>query len=321
MNTDLVELLRDPQSNRALALDPQTSEGGRIRAGRLTSDRGGIPVREFIARFVDSESYAASFGYEWTQFNKTQLDSHTGTTISRDRWTTITTKRPEEMQGKVVVEAGSGSGRFLEVVAPYARKAIGVDLSVAVEAARDNLIHRFPNVDIVQADLTKMPLKDNSVDFIYSIGVLHHIPDTLEGLRSLVRCLKPKGEMAVWLYGPRGILAYSAMAEVYRYIGSRMSPRMLLAVLKRYVPIALRLHKFPVVGRYTKALFPAPSYPNIPIPDGMRVEWSILDAYDKFATRIEQHFTEEELRELLAKAGLVNIRRGGVYNAFIGTKP
>lgn len=321
MNEELITLLKDPRSNSSFCLKDAVYEDGRVRSGRLVSECGSVQIRDFIPRFIDDEMYAASFGYEWCHFKKTQLDSFTGTTISRDRWIDITGLQPEDLKGKVVVEAGCGAGRFLEVVAPHAKQAIGIDLSAAVEAARDNLLSRFKSISIVQADLNHLPLRNGSVDFIYSIGVLHHIPDTEGGIRSLVSRLKPGGEITVWLYGPRALSPLPLPADVYRFVGSRMRRSSLLSFLKSYVPFALRTHRLPGLGRVMKYLLPAPEYPRLPIPSHLRLEWSILDAFDRFATRIEKHFTEENLRAILNRAGLVNIKMGKVYNSLTGTKP
>jgi hypothetical protein len=73
----------------------------------------------------------------------------------------------------------------------------------------------------------------------------------------------------------------------------------------------------PIIGKLLKwTIFPAPSYPHIPIPDYLRLEWSILDAFDRYATKIAKNYTEEELHQILLDAGLVNIKKGKVYNSF-----
>jgi ubiquinone/menaquinone biosynthesis C-methylase UbiE len=320
VHPETIELLKNPHDNTGFILTEAVYCGVRVQTGRLTGGGRDVPIRDCVPRFVSNEAYAASFGYEWNSFRQTQLDSFTGTTISRDRWIDITTKHPEEMRGKVVVEAGSGSGRFLEVVAPHARRAIGIDMSVAVDAARENLLDRYDSVDLIQADLNSIPLKDKSVDFLYSIGVLHHIPDTLNGIKRLMPCVKRGGEVAVWLYGPTPFSPLPLPSDLYRFVLSRTDPAVLLRLLRHYVPFALKVHRLPFIGKLMKLFLPVSEYPRLPIPENMRLEWYVLDAFDRFATRIEKHFTEEELRGMLTSAGLGNIRKGAVYNSFIGTK-
>ena len=192
-------------------------------------------------------------------------------------------------------------------------------MTKAVDVAFNNIHNRYPNVDFLQADLNNNPIKRESVDFAYSIGVLHHIPDTLKGIKNILTSVKPGGELAVWLYGPS---LHFLPRDLYRYVGSRIDPEKLLKILKIYVPFALTTHRVPIFGKLFKwVLFPAPNYPHIPIPDHLRLEWSILDAFDKYATKIEKHYSEEELHQMLLNVGLVNIRKGKVYNSFIGQKP
>ena len=74
---------------------------------------------------MKDEAYTKSFGYEWNVFNKTQLDSHTNTSISKDRWESITNYKVDELDSKRILEVGCGSGRFLEVLAPYAKQLVG----------------------------------------------------------------------------------------------------------------------------------------------------------------------------------------------------
>jgi SAM-dependent methyltransferase len=81
---------------------------------------------------------------------------------------------------------------------------VALDLSAAVETARVHLAE-FDNVHVVQGDLLRLPFRTaaegGGFDFVYSIGVLHHLPDPYEGFRALVRHVRPGGTIAVWVYG------------------------------------------------------------------------------------------------------------------------
>jgi hypothetical protein len=70
-----------------------------------------------VARFVDSQAYTGSFGFEWNHFAKSQLDSANGTTRSRDAFVEKTGFALEELRGRRILDAGCGMGRFAEVVA------------------------------------------------------------------------------------------------------------------------------------------------------------------------------------------------------------
>ena len=323
MNQDFIDFLEDYACKESFSLVNPAIIKNEITSGILSCKKASnnYNVRDSIPRFVSSKSYAESFGREWQFFSKTQLDSYTGTTISSDRWTSITGYKPEDMTDKVVLEVGCGAGRFLEIVAPYAKKLIGLDITTAVDIAYYNIHDRYPRVDFLQADLYEIPLKANSIDFIYSIGVLHHIPNTLKGIKALIPLIKPGGSIAIWVYCPRFPLRILTH-DIIRYFGCRCNPEKVLWFTKKYVPFALKSHRIPIVGKLFKYfLLWAADYPNLPIPNHLRLDWAILDTFDTFATKIEKNFHEEEVINMFNDAGLTNVRRGQVYNAIIGQKP
>jgi SAM-dependent methyltransferase len=93
-----------------------------------------VPVIGGVPRFVNSTNYAANFGLQWNQFRKTQLDSYTQTTISKDRLTRAIGGSLEILSGRSVLEVGCGAGRFTEVMLAAGARVFACDLSTAVEA-------------------------------------------------------------------------------------------------------------------------------------------------------------------------------------------
>src|SRR5262245_25636469 len=89
---------------------------------------GGIP------RFVGGAAYTSAFGLQWNAFRKTQLDSHTGTTISRDRLARCLGGSLAVVQGRSVLEVGCGAGRFTELLLDAGARVFACDLSEAVTA-------------------------------------------------------------------------------------------------------------------------------------------------------------------------------------------
>ena len=157
------------------------------------------PIVGGVARFVPAEVYADSFGFQWKRFARTQLDSANGTTRSRDTFVEKTGWSLAELKGKRILDVGCGMGRFAEIAADAGAEVYGVDLSRAVEAAYAHLGSR-PNVRIFQADVMSLPFEPASFDFIYSIGVLHHTPDTRAAFLRLPALLKPGGAITIWVY-------------------------------------------------------------------------------------------------------------------------
>lgn len=128
-------------------------------------------------------------------------------------------------QGKVGLDGGCGFGRSIYYAATFGAEMIGLDLSEAIEAARENTSH-LPNVHLVQGDIFHPPIKRQSLDFVYSFGVLHHLPDPKAGFTSLSRLVKPGAPMFVWVYRRgrgRQIAAFTTM----RALSTRMPLRTL----------------------------------------------------------------------------------------------
>src|SRR5437016_4027992 len=93
-------------------------------------DQHVIPRRDGIPRFVPKSTYAADFGRQWNAYRLTQLDSHTGTSISRDRLRRALGEALwRGLKGARVLECGCGAGRFTEVLLAQGAHVISVDLS------------------------------------------------------------------------------------------------------------------------------------------------------------------------------------------------
>jgi uncharacterized protein YbaR (Trm112 family) len=125
-----------------------------------------------------------SFGYEWRHFSDFRPEGE-----ANFRWY-FASYPPESLAGKALLDAGCGKGRHLFYAAQHARKVIGVDLSPAVDAAFENAGH-LENVHIVQGDLFHLPLRPCSFDMVYSLGVLHHLPEPEAGFREILRYGRP----------------------------------------------------------------------------------------------------------------------------------
>src|SRR5690606_32933391 len=103
--------------------------------------------------------------------------------------------------GADVVDVGCGSGRFIKYFLTRFRckQITGIDPSSAIFAA-DSLLGKDERIVLVQAAVDNMPFPDNHFDFGYSLGVLHHIPDTQKALNDAVAKIKPGGYFLLYLY-------------------------------------------------------------------------------------------------------------------------
>jgi SAM-dependent methyltransferase len=255
------------------------------------------PIVDNVARFVSSEQYVGSFGFQWNRFSKSQLDSANGTTRSLDTFEEKTGWEVESLRGLEVLDAGCGMGRFAQVCAAAGARVHAIDLSRAVDAAARNLSDRS-NLYFYQADLMNLPFVDGSFDAIYSLGVLHHTPDTRRAFLSLVRLLKPGGRIAIWVYSAK--LRLMIGGELLRLVTPRLSTERLLSLCRIAVPL-YHLHRVPVIGRATTALLPTSLNPD--------PEWRWLDTFDWYAPRYQWKHTFAEVERWFHEAGLTGIVR------------
>lgn len=308
MKKRLLDLLRCPDCMGRLDLvigkrDKAEVEEGSLNCGHCKRSH---PIVRSVPRFVESDPYAGNFGLQWNVFSRTQLDSANGTTISRDKFVSITGLTPEQLKDKRVLDVGCGMGRFLEVAASGGAEVIGIDLSRAVDAAFENVGH-LPNVHIIQANLFSLPFERATFDFVYSFGVLHSTPSTKRAFLKSCEYLRPAGRIAVWVYHKYWEGSVPPFMRLYRHATSRIPPSWLLRLVKTYVPPALPLVRLPKVGRLLKWPIPVLDYKGLlPLSDDQLREWAILDTFDMLGPKYQFWHSLDEGRAWLREAGLAD---------------
>ena len=172
-----------------------------------------------------------SFSYEWKTF-PTMYKQY------RDQFLDwIRPVEPDYFENKLVLDAGCGLGRHVYYSSEFGAEVVGMDISEAVEVAYEHTNHLF-NVHIVQADIYYPPFRDD-FDFVYSIGVLHHLPEPKEGFKSILTLLKAKGSIFVWVYGRENNFFMIKIVDPLRKITAKL-PFEILNML--CIPVALLLH-------------------------------------------------------------------------------
>ncbi|ETK33494.1 methyltransferase domain-containing protein [Microbispora sp. ATCC PTA-5024] len=276
------------------------------------------PVDRGVPRFVPEDGYARSFGYQWNRHRLTRLDSFTGVPVSRDRLLAESGWRPEDLRGVRVLEAGSGAGRFTEVLCEMGALVTSVDISSAVHAnAASN--GRFPNLRLVQASVYDLPFEEESFEVLVCLGVVQHTPDVERAFKALFRCLRPGGRFCVDVYAAP--VAYPHLRQVLRPFTRRMPPARLYAlveaVVPRLLPLARRLGRTPKARPYLTRLVPVATHDRLGLTDpATLLAWSVLDTFDWLSPRYERPQTRRRLRRWAADLGLREVaveRRRGLY--------
>jgi len=328
MRPDLLSLLACPNCSGDLAIDATSrAENGRIETGalRCAGCGGTYEVKGFIPRFVPKENYAGSFGFQWNRFRNTQLDSHSGVPISRERFYASTGWKRDDLKGRLLLDAGCGAGRFAEVALEAGARVVAMDYSSAVEACRANL-SQFDSLDVVQADIFHLPFQRDRFDRIYSLGVLQHTPDPKSAFQALRAPLRPGGDLAVDVY-PKMLRNVFWSKYWVRPVTKRIESRKLFGLVERSIGPLLAVSNFlnaiPKVGPKLKYLVPVANYRGVyPLDESQLREWSVLDTFDMLAPAHDHPETAAGLRSWFQDGGLEHIevfRAGHVIGR--GQKP
>jgi SAM-dependent methyltransferase len=275
-----------------------------------------VPKVRGVVRFVDEGNYADSFGYQWHQFQLTQLD-HEGMNRSELDFARKTGLKPEDFKGKLVLDVGCGTGRFAEVVTRWGARVVGIDLSVAAEVAAKNLSDR--EFVAFQADVFSLPFAPETFDCIYSMGVLHHTPDCEQAVKALPQYLKPGGTLAVWLYS--GYNKWYRFSDQYRKITHRLSPRALHGFFRFAVPFLYWLDRglrvIPLVGRPMAGVV----HHVFPVNFHRDPEIRILDTLDWYSPKYQSKHTYEQVFRWFESCGLERLSVGELPVGVRGRKP
>lgn len=309
MRERLLHYLACPHCGGDLSLDVIKQSGHEIMEGSLLcagchhkfSIRHGIP--RFATNVAEVEQRtAAAFAYEWTRYAEL-ADRY------RKQFTDwLRPVTPDFFRGKAVLEGGCGKGRHTALAAEFgAKDVVALDLSDAVEAAFANTRH-LDNVHIVQADLTKPPVRQQ-FDYAFSIGVLHHLPEPERGFDALVSRVKAGGAISAWVYGREGNgWIVHGITPVREHITSRM-PHGVLDVLSGVLTLPLwlgtKLVYGPSGGKVLGAKLPYGEYLSYIAPFPFREQRSIV--FDHLVAPVAYYIRREEFEQWFADAGLQDI--------------
>jgi SAM-dependent methyltransferase len=250
----------------------------------------------------------ASFGDEWHRFDQQAMGSAEAERVFGDYFSIFPWGHlPPHAEG---FDMGCGSGRWARFVAPRVGCLHCIDPSSALDVARQSLTGQS-NIQFHQASVASSGLQPNSQDFGYSLGVLHHVPDTAAAIRSCAELLKPGAPLLLYLYysfdnRPRWFRWLWHSSNAARLLIRRLPPRIkqlvtdLIAILV-YWPLARIAGLAESLGMGVEA-FPLSYYRNCSFYT-MRT-----DARDRFGTPLEKRFSRAQIRQMCTAAGLVDLR-------------
>jgi len=247
------------------------------------------------------------FGDEWLKFHE-----HDDDLVKKGGEEYFDILTNEMINSKTyALDVGCGTGRWTKFLAPKVGFIEAVDPSEAIFAA-DKLLDKIENIRLSKASIETLPFADETFDFVMSVGVLHHIPNTKEALNDCVKKVKKGGYFFVYLYynlDRRGSFYKSLFhaSDLIRKTVSRLPGK-----LKHFVCDILALvfyMPFILSGRFFKFLGFKDLAKRMPLHGYQNRSFFMIrnDALDRFGTRLEQRFSKKEIIEMMETAGLTDI--------------
>jgi len=249
------------------------------------------------------------FGAEWTAFDQSALSGPEYKTLFNAYFAIFPFNSLQpNAEG---FDLGCGSGRWAVAVAERVGLLHCIDPSPeALAVARRRLAGRS-NVRFHCAATGSIPLEDASQDFGYSLGVLHHVPDTRAALADCVCKLKPGAPFLVYLYyaldgRPRWFRALWRMSDQFRKIISRLP----FAIKRRITDLIAAGAYWPFARLAQLGERLGADVSNVPLAAYRRASFYTMrtDALDRFGTRLEHRFMRAQIEAMMREAGLEDIR-------------
>jgi len=249
-----------------------------------------------------------NFGKEWKSYSQNDLPEDQHVSQFNNYFEIFPWERISK--DSIGFDAGCGSGRWALLIAPKVKTLHCIDPSIAIDVAKKNL-KKLNNCIFHQLTISNLPFEDGSMDFGYSLGVLHHIPDSQKALQDCAKKLKSGSPFLLYLYYSfdnqpfwyRWIWKLSDYARKYIW---RLPHKLKLRVCWLisffvYWPLARIAKIVELVGGSIHS-WPLSAYRN------QSFYFMKTDALDRFGTKLEQRFTKAEVENMMLSAGLDDIK-------------
>lgn len=250
------------------------------------------------------------FGDEWERFDQSELSSDEHSRLFEKYfkifpWHIL----PPNSQG---FDMGCGSGRWAKLVAPRVGTLHCIDPSSAIHVAKRNLVDQ-KNCVFYKAGVADSVLTESSMDFGYSLGVLHHVPDTKQGIRNCVGMLKPGAPFLLYLYyslDNRSFVYRSIwkVSDLLRKITSKL-PYSLRYLISQMIAVFVYWPLARLAALMQRLGLSAEKAGALPLGFYRHLSFYTMrtDALDRFGTRLEQRFTRKQIQIMMESAGLTDI--------------
>lgn len=250
------------------------------------------------------------FGEEWRYFNQAALSDGEKKRLFDDYFHIFPWNILQE-KDSVGADLGCGTGRWASLVAPRVKTLHLIDASEDTLQVAKNNLHYLSNLSYHHSSIDEMPLPDNSLDFAYCLGVLHHVPDIESAVAQISRKLRRGAPFLSYLY-----YAFDNRPFWFRWLWHLHN--VARGIIWR-MPFPLRLFfsqviAFTVYLPVSRAALIAdrlgclpPSWPLAYYRDKSLYVMR-TDSLDRFGTKLEKRYSRAQIKDILEKAGFADIR-------------
>lgn len=341
MHKRILDLIFCPKCKIDLKLDIFLQEEGRIKEGILTclSCNEIYPIVDFIPRIIEgilreypdfskryklivkninspntqlsslerlSKKSKESFGYQWTRTIFSKVISK----FEDDFLNYVYPLKKEFFQAKLGVDIGCGFGRHIYYAAQFGSEMVGIDFSNAIDSAYTNT-KGLNNAHLIQADIYNLPLKKSNFDFVYSIGVLHHLPNPEKGFNAILPLLKPGGHVSIWVYSKSRPLV-NFVIESIRLTTKRMPHGLLyiLCIILTFLEYALIIMPYKLLKKIKSinGLLDKITLRRIKIYSEYPFSVISADWFDRLSAPVRYYYNEKDLEDWFRRARLLLIK-------------
>ncbi len=271
--------------------------------------------------YVDQETqdYSSNFGLQWSKFSLTQLDSYTGFPLTKERLIKSSEWDFEKLKNKLVIELGSGAGRFTEILLTTGCYVISVEMSDAIYVNSKN--NKSDNIIFIKTSLYNLKFLNGLFDYVLCYGVAQHTPNILKTYQTCFDLSNNGGKISIDHYLKT---YYPSPKYLWRPITKRINPKTLLKIIRYYIPLYFPIDTFlktklpNLIGKILRKCIPIPCWnytgvKNVPQEYKKLIEWSIMETFDGLGAKYDTPLRPKDLEKIVKKIKINSfvIKKGG----------
>ena len=280
--------------------------------------------------YIDKRTndYAENFGLQWNKFTLTQYDSFTGLPLTKERLLENSEWDINEIKDKLIIEVGSGAGRFTEIFLSANSYIVSVEMSDAIYANSKH--NNSEKIIFIKSSLTDLEILNNLFDYVFCYGVAQHTPSILKTYSSCYQFGKKESKISIDHYAK---VFYPTAKSIWRPLTKRIKPSILFKIVNFYIPYYFPLDTFvriklPKILRiFIRIFLPIPCFnyvkmKNVPKEKKTLIKWAIMDTFDALGAKYDTPLNPTQLEKIAKNIGLINfkIKKKGSILILNGTK-